>query len=245
MKRFPDKRIFILACLNATLYVPVVVIDTLRAVYHVAPALGLACDAFKYSAIISCLLICVFAFSDSGARTPRLQTIVFCFTLAADFFLLFTPYFAAGVFAFLGAHLCALIRYKPRRALPTGLCAAAAFVLVLLLTTRGLRLDAGLSLVASVCVAYAILIISVTVSTFYAPQPRVNTLFSRVGMCLFLACDINVAIFNAMPAGLPLHTASIVLMWFFYLPAQTLLALSACNWDTEMRQSHAEIGNKP
>ena len=74
------------------------------------------------------------------------------------------------------------------------------------------------------------LIISVTVSTFHAPQPRLNTLFSRIGMCLFLACDVNVAIFNALPAGLPTHTASIVLMWFFYLPAQTLLALSACKW---------------
>ena len=230
MKRFPDTRIFIFVCLNAVLYIFIVVLDAMNAVHRITPAQGLLCDILKYSAIISCLVICLIAFSRSRERTPLIQSIVFCVTLGADLFLLFTPYFVTGVFIFLGAHLCALIRYKPRWALPAGVSAAAVFALVMYFAPRVLHLNAELTLFAAVCLAYAVLIVSVTVSTFHAPQPRVNTLFSRVGMCLFLACDVNVALFNAMPAGHPAHTASIVLMWLFYLPAQTLLALSACKW---------------
>jgi len=232
MKRFSDKRIIIFVCLNAVLYVFILILDTMNAVSYISPAQGLVCDALKYAAIISCLCICAITYSRTRERTPLIQSIIFCVTLGADFFLLFTPYFVPGVFVFIGAHLCALIRYMPRWALPAGICALAVFLLVTFLAPRALHANAELTLFIAVCSAYAVLIISVTVSTFHAPQPRLNTLFSRIGMCLFLACDINVAIFNAMPAGMPAHTASIVLMWLFYLPAQTLLALSAYKWLT-------------
>jgi len=230
MKRLYDKRILTLLCLNAALYALIVIFDSKKAFLYISPALGLTCDILKYSAIVSCLLICVFAYSRTRARAPLFQSIVFCFTLGADIFLLFTPYFAAGVFVFLGAHLFALLRYRPRWAIPAGIAAAAVFALALLLAPRVLRANTELSLIIAVCGAYAVLIISVTISTFHSPQPRLNTLFSRLGMCLFLACDVNVAIFNILPAGLPAHTASIILMWLFYLPAQSLLALSACHW---------------
>jgi len=202
----------------------------MKAASEVTPLLGHICDAFKYAAIISCLIICILAYSRTRERTPLIQTIVFAVTLGADYFLLFTPYFTTGVFIFIGAHTCALIRYKPRWSLPAGICAAAVFILIMYFVPRVLHANANLTIFIAVSTAYAIMIISVTVSTFFAPQPRINTFFSRIGMCLFLACDINVAIFNAAPAGIPAHTASIVLMWLFYLPAQTLLALSACKW---------------
>ena len=230
MKLFPGKSVFTLVCLNAALYVFIVVFDAMKASVGVSPSQGLLCDFFKYAAILSCLIICVISYKMTRERTPLIQSIVFCFTLGADLLLLFTPLFAAGVFIFLGAHTSALIRYRPRWALPAGICSAAVFVLAALFATKILHANSELTLVISVCAAYAVLIISVTISTFHSPQARVNTLFSRLGMCLFLACDVNVAIFNAMPAGHPAHTASIVLMWLFYLPAQTLLALSAVKW---------------
>ena len=227
MKCFSDRRIFILVCLNAALYVFITVFDTMKAVHGVSPAQGLACDVLKYSAIISCLLICIFAYSRTRERTPLIQILVFCITLAADFLLLFTPLFTTGVFVFLGAHFCALLRYKPRWAPVAGICAAAAFVLTIYLAPRFLHTNPDLSLFAAASAAYAILIISVTVSTFFAYQQRTNALFSRLGMCLFIACDVNVLFFNVLPADSTPYTAAIVLMWLFYLPAQTLLALSA------------------
>ena len=226
-------------CFNAALYAFIVIFDTMNAAGNITSQLGLICDVLKYAAIISCLMICVFAYSRTRDRTPLIQTIVFCITLGADFFLLFTPYFTTGVFIFIGAHMCALIRYKPRWALPAGICAAAVFILVMFLAPRVLHANDYITLYIAVTATYAVLIISVTISTFFAPQPRINTLFSRIGMCLFLACDINVAIFNAAPAGAPAHTASIVLMWLFYLPAQTLLALSACTWLAADEASHS------
>jgi len=230
MRHFPDIRVFPLVCVNAALYVLIVIFDVMRAASNITPAMGLLCDVLKYAAIISCLLICIFSYTRTRERTPLIQTIVFCITLVADYFLLFTPYFVAGVIAFIGAHSCALIRYKPRWIVPVGACAAAVFLLVTLMAPGILHLNTELTLFIAVTATYAVLIINVTVSTFHSPQPRLNTLFSRVGMLLFLACDVNVMIFNAVPAGYPAHTASIVLMWLFYLPAQTLLALSASKW---------------
>ena len=227
MRRISDKRIFVLVCLNAALYAMILSFDIMKAKIGIPYAQGFACDVFKYAAIVSCLFICVFAFSHARPEVARIQAIVFCFTLAADFCLLFTPYFAAGVLAFLGAHTCALIRYRPSWALPAGACAAALFVLAACLLPSLLHAGTGLTLVVAACAAYALLIISVAVSTFHAGQPRENALFSRLGMLLFLCCDVNVAAFNSLPPGNAVHTASIVLMWAFYLPAQTLLALSA------------------
>ena len=230
MRYFSDKRIFIFACLNAALYAFILVFDVMRAAHNITRSQGLLCDSLKYAAIISCLIICLIALSHSRRDVARIQAIVFCFTLAADFALLFTDFFTAGVLFFLGAHACALYRYR-RRWIPRAACVAAAFFLItILLLPKLLRADGQLSLVVAVCVAYAVLITSVTVSTFHAPQPRINMLLSRSGMLLFICCDINVAIFNTLPSGSVPHTFSIVLMWAFYLPAQTLLALSATDF---------------
>ena len=231
MKMIADKRILALVILNAALYVMILISDFVKIAGGVTQAQGHASDLFKYAAIVSCLFICAFSLSRPPSperrNVARIQTIVFCFTLAADFCLLFTDYFSAGVLFFLGAHSCAILRYKPRWLIPAGISAAALFAAIMLALPAKLHTDPGLTLVIAACSAYAILIITVAASTFHSPQPRENELFSRIGMILFLACDINVAIFNGLPAGGVLHTASTVLMWFFYLPAQTLLALSA------------------
>jgi len=244
MKLFLDKRIFLLVCINAALYVFIVILDVMNAFDSITPSMGHFCDAMKYAAIISCLLICVFAYSRSRERTPLIQMIVFSVTLGADFFLLFTPYFVAGVFVFIAAHTCALIRYKPRWSPFVGAASASVFILALYLAPRILHSNSEITLFIAVTGAYAVLIISVAISTFFAPQPRVNTLFSRFGMCLFIACDINVLIFNAIPAGATPHTASIFLMWLFYLPAQTLLALSACKWQTKADTEASNLGGQ-
>jgi len=232
MKRFSDTRVFILVCVNAALYAFIVILDTMNAFDSITSLQGHICDVLKYTAIISCLLICAFAYSRTRERTPLIQMIVFCVTLGADLFLLFTPYFVAGVFVFIGAHACALIRYKPKWTPFVGAASAAVFLLALYFAPKLLHAGAEITLFIAVTGAYAVFIISVTISTFFAPQQRTNTILSRLGMCLFVACDINVLIFNAMIPGAAPHTASVVLMWLFYLPAQTLLALSACRWKT-------------
>ena len=229
MDRISDKRIFILVCLNAALYVLIVILDVLKAGSGVTEAQGVASDLLKYAAVVSCLFICIFALSHDRRKVALVQMIVFCFTLGADFFLLFTDLFSVGVLIFIGAHTCALYRYRPGWLLKIGIPAAALFLIIMLFLPKILPADIGLTLVIAASSAYTLMIISVTVSTFHSPQPRQNELFSRIGMLLFICCDINVLFFNAMPIGSGIHTFSIVLMWLFYLPAQTLLALSAAN----------------
>ncbi|MDI9469129.1 MAG: hypothetical protein QM296_02870 [Bacillota bacterium] len=48
----------------------------------------------------------------------------------------------------------------------------------------------------------------------------------RAGMLLFLACDIHVLFYNVLPETHLLWRMASVLMWFFYLPSQLLLALA-------------------
>ena len=229
MDRISDRRIFICVCLNIFFYILILILDTKKATGVLSPTQGLLSDVLKYVAIISCLLICVFAFSHERKNVAKIQMIVFCITLVADFFLIFTPYFSLGVLVFIGVHSCALLRYKPKWLLPVDIAVATIFTATFFILPKTLHSDFNLTLVLSSFSAYAVMIISLTVSTFHAKQPRENELFSRLGMLMFLACDINVAIFNGLPNGSELHTASTVLMWLFYLPAQTILALSATN----------------
>jgi hypothetical protein len=229
MERITDKRIFILVCLNAVIYVFILILDILKTGNGITAAMGLASDFLKYAAIVSCLIICVFALSHDRRKVAQIQLLVFCFTLAADFFLLFTDFFSAGLLIFIGAHMCALYRYKPSWLLPVSIITAALFAAILLFLPKIIPADTALTLIIAACFAYTLLIVTVTVSTFHSPQPRQNELFSRIGMLLFLGCDFNVLFFNALPIGSHIHTLSIVLMWFFYLPAQTLLALSTAN----------------
>ena len=222
MKYLSDKRIFALLCLNAVLYVFFLAIDAGAALRGSAGSGSpwlFAADCLKYAGIISCLFICLFALSQERRNAARLQIFVLAFTLTADFFLLFTGFFTLGMLIFLGAHICALIRYRPRFILPACVCAG--------IVSLTLGAFMGFPPQAFIPCAYAVLIISVTISTFFAEQPRLNAIFSRLGMCLFIVCDINVAIFNSASPELTLHAVSSVLMWAFYLPAQTLLALSA------------------
>jgi hypothetical protein len=58
-----------------------------------------------------------------------------------------------------------------------------------------------------------------------------------LGMFLFLACDINVALFNITKFVPPtneiifkLQYTAFVLIWFFYLPSQILLSMSGYSY---------------
>jgi hypothetical protein len=240
--RIPLKRILICVIINAALYVCFVALDIADAAgLSVTPAL--LPDVLKYAAIVSCLMITLFATLSSRAqatlssraqardpwqhrRSARIQSVVFAITLVSDFLLLFTDHFAAGLLVFLFAHLTALFRYRPRW-VPLFAAAAGALCLAALIARRSSDPAYQALPVILLCAAYAVLIIGVTISTFHAEQPRINTLFSRIGMILFLCCDVNVFLSNLLTAGDAFNDPARILMWVFYLPAQTLLALSA------------------
>jgi hypothetical protein len=259
-----SRTLFWLAALNAALYALFMAADALGAFHPNGGPIGTAAgvipsDWLKYASICVCFVMSlVVARRTPYARDARRQAVVFAFTLAADYLILFTPHFAAGVAVFCGAHLTAIDRYAGpaaarRMAAVAGMAAAALIAGALIYTqTRepasgnsedtysvisGVADGIGPYAVPIAAVVYATLIIAVTVAAFKRRQARVNNILSRLGMALFLLCDVNVLLWNLRGAGfteIPAWTVTII--WMFYLPGQTMLALSAYDFDRAERQ---------
>ncbi|MCL2493476.1 MAG: lysoplasmalogenase [Clostridiales bacterium] len=243
MKSFPkfERPISVFLLLNLVLYILFITLD-LRGLAGINTgvlfqnaALNISLSSLlKYAGIVSCLLIALYVRKNPWrGRDANLQAAVLAITLVPDFLLLFTGFFAAGMIAFFAAHLTALYRYRPRWfpiGLVIALCAAAYYVFPGLASAAAVSpfsSFSGVPTLAVLVLGYALLIIMVTTAAFHAPQPRSNRLLSRLGMCLFIGCDIHVAIVNIMPNFGAYYAIAGVLIWIFYLPAQTLLALSA------------------
>ncbi len=182
-----------------------------------------------------------------------LQAALF-FTVISDLFILILDYYIYGVLTFIvtqelyNLRLVILLSKKEkteasaadcRRIIGTAflkrilLQITIAIAVCLLLKSAGVTLD-GLLIVS---VFYFICISSNVISSFallrQKPGAKGNLIYA-IGMLLFLLCDINVGLFN-LSAFIPmqekiysiLYSASTILMWAFYAPAQTLIAISS------------------
>ncbi len=127
------------------------------------------------------------------------------FTLCADFFLLFTPFYASGLFCFLLVQLAYLQNLRSRP-FP---------VQTLLLLPLGILLP-----VPFLGILYAFLFCCHLIFTIKKAQPRLSHRLYLCGLLLFICCDITVA-WGYFRQPLP------PLIWFFYAPSQLLLALTA------------------
>jgi hypothetical protein len=208
----------------------------------------IASDRLKYASICICFMISISVLHSSPyQRDARHQIIIFVFTLAADFMLLFTDRYAIALIVFFGAHLTAIRRYSngtvAKIMLAVAVVSIAAFIFLFMhplegpqtATTNGKPLTTTIDsagwqdIVIPLVYAYALLIVTATVMAFTRKQARINNIMSRLGMVLFILCDVNVFLWNGHLLGeypnVPEWTG--VLIWAFYLPAQTMLALSA------------------
>ena len=184
-------------------------------------------SALKYFGILMCFLISVKIYLKNGStRAAKLQMIVLAFTVVADFFLLFTSLYVLGMLIFFGAHLTAIYRYY-RPLLKTGI---AIILLGATIWIVSIILSKPLDLLLCASIVYLTLILLVTVTTFLAKQKPINNILSRLGMILFILCDINVALFNTVSHQSVIYAVSSMLMWAFYIPAQTMLSLSAYDY---------------
>lgn len=64
--------------------------------------------------------------------------------------------------------------------------------------------------------------------------PKINSVLVSLGMFFFLLCDINVGLSWILPVGLS-RSISSGLIWVFYTPALTLIALSGYNLKQQTR----------
>ena len=173
----------------------------------------------KYTSIGLCFLLATSLASKSADKQDsKYVVLAFIFTMAADTFLLFTPHKVTGVFFFCLMQLTYLKRYHVSFFKAGIFFASLAMIVHLVLPFQPLYVIAGL---------YAFLIVTCFLATFRAELPRFNLYCVRIGMALFILCDLHVALYNQLSTGASYYRFVTVAMWLFYLPAQLLLALSA------------------
>jgi len=179
-----------------------------------------------------CLLFSWLTKGDWQIRTGLL------FTVAADYFLLFTESYLTGVLLFIGTQLCYSLWLDgsvlfSHRLLPrifrNGVIAG-----IVLIFLQAVRIEVDFLL--AVTLFYFLFLVENTFRGQPWLQPKrqrknVRKCFG-IGMCLFLLCDIQVGIFN-VAAYLPfsieaswLYEMSAIGMWACYLPAKVCIALA-------------------
>lgn len=205
----------LLLCMLVIIYTGFMAIDLF------SPVLAYASSVLKYIGMLLVMALAVVISKSDRAQDGGLVIAALCFTLAADFFLLFTPYYTVGVAIFCGAQLCYVYRYQKRVFIPCMVLAAGAGAAAVYFALSGNAL---------VCLgvmsgAYALLIFTAAIGAWKSKLPRVNKLLACVGMVCFVLCDMNVAIINTLRWH-PIYRYAVLLIWFFYLPSQMLIALS-------------------
>lgn len=173
----------------------------------------------KYASIVLCFVFATSLMHQSSNKKDSIYVVIaLIFTMAADTFLLFTHHKEVGVFFFCLVQLTYLKRYNAAF-FKAGIC----FGLLAVFTYFLFQFQA-LYVIAAL---YAILISSCFFSTFRTKLPKFNLYCARIGMLLFILCDIHVALYNQLSTGSSYYRFVTLSMWLFYLPSQFLLALSA------------------
>ena len=205
------------------------VLQTALYVYFLAADLffdGVYSTQAKYLSILLCPAVAyLLSRSVADKRDSTLLIAALSFTCAADAFLLLLNKPVPGLIIFCVVHLIYIRRYRKQLSYPAA--ATAGFLIAGCFAANALLRDFPLSQALG-CV-YGLLLLSASLSAFTAPLPEINRRFIVIGMSLFLLCDMHVALFNTLPAGNPYYPFAAFLMWFLYLPAQVLLALSGSN----------------
>lgn len=184
--------------------------------------------SLKYLGILLCLATAILLHHSAwNRRDSALLLSALLFTCVADLFLLVLNWPVPGLLAFCAAHLFYIRRYRPALFYP----AAAAALLVILGCLATEHWIPGFPVKSVLACLYGTLLLTVAVCGFLSSLPRINRRLVSAGMVLFLLCDIHVALFNTLAAGSAYYPFASFFMWFFYLPAQVLLALSAYNYE--------------
>jgi len=178
----------------------------------------------KYLGIIGCFLFV-------SREHIIIKTALF-FTLFADYFLIFTDDYLIGVCFFILVQLTYCFYFSDANLFHVLRSCLIAFVGTCIITVLALFLFDNvlmyLDVLSLVAIFYYLLLLQ---NVFYAFLTGHNLL--AVGLILMALCDLNVGICNienyVSSANILLSSliaASNVLMWFFYLPSQVLIALS-------------------
>lgn len=214
---------FAFVLIIGTLYVAFITID----IFFYARSLP--ANYLKFASIALCFLLAVnLCRTSSNKSDSRFIVGALIFTMIADIFLLFNLSHYVGILSFFIVQLIYQKRHNTRSFIFGMIIVVLTVPMTFMLPFERLHVAAG---------AYAILILTTFVSTFWALVPRFNLRCIRLGMILFILCDIHVALYNQLPWGSSYYEVSAVAIWIFYLPSQLLLALSTYH-DQNLTKKH-------
>ena len=196
----------------------------------------------KFLGIVLCFLYALLRVEKKNQDTI-LMTFALFFTVCADVCLLLTDYYNMGLLFFCMVQVIYFIRIRryDQRKISSALGLRGAFFGLVLILIFFLEIPVDVLLILTMF--YFINICSNTIASLRANRidERSKGEHSKhqwklytVGMVLFLLCDINVGIYN-ISSYLPLensfyqriYSIAMIAMWFFYLPAQVLIAKSS------------------
>ena len=173
----------------------------------------------KYGGVLLCLL---FALACALRDGDRLVPLALAVTAGADWFLLVrNDNYAVGIALFLCVQTVYYLRLRGHGT-PAAWPLRAGLALAAGLGLYALRLASPLNLLAGL---YFSQLLSNTVLA-WTQSGRRWRIFAA-GLTLFVGCDLCVGLFNTLPPDSPPYPAVSVGMWFFYLPSQVLIAMSA------------------
>lgn len=174
----------------------------------------------KYSALLLCV---AYAWDSAGRGGSRLIAVALVMTAGADTFLLvLNRCYMLGVLLFCGVQGAYLVRVLRANGGRTWWGARLAVLAVLGAALLRLGL---LDLLTGAAAVYFSTFVCTAVQSSRCSGPAFRRF--TAGLCLFLCCDVCVAVFN-VPQLFPAewYAFARVGMWLFYLPAQVLIARS-------------------
>jgi hypothetical protein len=177
-------------------------------------------DVLKWLSICLNFAGCAWTIRPYSLSDWRLTCTGLLLTVVCDFFLLFTTAYLWGVLLF----ILVQGQYLKR----TGVHSVSFFYtayIVLLAVSMFAEMTKIFDPLYVVSAFYAFALFTVWVRSLHAPLPQKNRRAFFGGMSLFLLCDVNVALTNLF-SGDPFSSWFQFFMWFFYLPAQLLIAKS-------------------
>jgi len=175
-------------------------------------------DELKFASILLCFLFAVALYwTSTNKRDSKFVVMGLFFTVIADVNLVLMNEHVLGVFFFCLVQLTYLKRLTSRYFRFSVIVATIAMLSAFFISSQTLYVLAGL---------YAFLILSVTTATWASKLPQFNKQCASWGMILFILCDLHVALGNQLPVDYWYDALAHNMVWLFYLPSQTLLAMS-------------------
>jgi len=165
----------------------------------------------KFSSIILCFSLTLFPKRDVMLISAMALTIL------ADWFLLIQNVYLPGVIVFCIVQIIYNVRHGSTLT-KTGVYAVLCAIFAIAVGTFF-----NIGALNTVAILYASLILRTTILAF-----KTKNKYIIFGMCLFVLCDVSVAIHNLQVPSTFGAVSSIAAfsMWLFYLPSQFLLAQS-------------------